>query len=269
MNFISDESLKKIVNDKISGSTELLGLINLYFRKNFRDRQKSKDAIKYLAHHLGTFPNIQNYLHDLSPLLGTTKLTEKYFKNFDLKSEKLFDNIFNNALPCLTDKKFILTISNSRTVFEIIKRLSKIQNLYIIVCESRPKFEGRQTAKNLARENINVRLITEAMASGYLVNCDCVLTGADQILKNNNAVNKVGSLELAVLAHYFGKPFYIAADPSKYTGRIRFTQRKESSDQIWKNPPKDILIENKYFEEIPNKLITRIITNKKARQKNK
>lgn len=265
MNSDTDDRLKDILSDKISGSTELLCKINLYFKENNSSSQDLKRIINIIQNQFGPFQNIQHYLTDLKSLLLSNKLSEKYFENFELKSGSLFDKIFSNALPYLRDKKSILTISNSRTVFEILLRYSKIQKNKIIICESRPKLEGRETAKNFSKEGINVELITEAMAPGYMADCDCVITGADMILSNNNVVNKVGSLELAILAGYFGKPYYVVADRSKFTRRKSFAQKQESSEQVWKNSPKNVLIENKYFEEIPYKLITRIITDKKAR----
>ena len=39
----------------------------------------------------------------------------------------------------------------------------------------------------------------------------CVITGADRIAANGDTANKIGTLSLAVLAHHFGVPFYVAA----------------------------------------------------------
>jgi translation initiation factor 2B subunit (eIF-2B alpha/beta/delta family) len=71
----------------------------------------------------------------------------------------------------------------------------------------------------------------------------------------------VGSLQLAVLSKHFKKPFYVVANKSKFSSKNVFTQRKESPDEIWKNQSDKITIDNFYFEVVPARLITKIITD--------
>ena len=42
----------------------------------------------------------------------------------------------------------------------------------------------------------------------------CVITGADRVVANGDTANKIGTLSLAVLAHQYGIPFYVAAPVS-------------------------------------------------------
>ncbi|MFA7229267.1 MAG: hypothetical protein WC061_09550 [Melioribacteraceae bacterium] len=194
-------------------------------------------------------------------MISKGELPKIFFREVRISQEIIFENIFRISLPFLNDKKSILTISNSSTVFEILRRIKSRGNILITVCESRPCNEGRILVKKLLKEKIKVGIITEAMAAESVRRSDCVLIGADTILKNGNVINKTGSLQLALLASYFGKPFYVAADRSKFGGKRRFIQRKESASEIWKNHPEGIRIENLYFEEIPIQLITNIITD--------
>ena len=46
------------------------------------------------------------------------------------------------------------------------------------------------------------------MAAGEV---DKVIVGADRIAANGDVANKVGTYNIAVLAHYHGMPFYVAA----------------------------------------------------------
>ena len=82
-----------------------------------------------------------------------------------MKSETIYDRIFANSLPYLKNKRSILTISNSKTVFEILRRLRTENCKLLTVSESRPKLEGRILAKKLNKEKISVELITEAMSA--------------------------------------------------------------------------------------------------------
>lgn len=256
-----DYRLRKIFLDKTSGSTELLKQINIYFLKNY-DRVPDKLAtISSIRKHFRSFQNIQQYLKQLELRIHSRQLSEKFLTEFKCMSETTFDRIFVNSLPYLKNKRSILTISNSKTVFEILRRLGAESCKLLTVSESRPKFEGRILAKKLLKENYKVRLITESLAAYYLEKCDCVLIGADTVLKNKDVVNKVGSLQLAVLSKHFKKPFYVVTGKSKFGSKNVFTQRKESPDEIWKNRSDKITIDNFYFEVVPARLITKIITD--------
>jgi len=261
MNKKVETELNKILADKTSGSVELLERINFFLHKNYNQIPNKLSIISSLQQHFKSFENIQSYLKKLKLLIQQDSLSINFFKKFKINSSSTFNKIYSNALPFLKKKKTILTISNSTTVFETINRLPTKDKLHLIICESRPKLEGRSLAKKLIHEKIKVELITEALAGNYIQKCDCVLIGADAILKNSNVVNKIGSLQLAILCRYYKKPFYVLADRSKFSSRMKSKQKKEDSDEVWKGAPKKMIIKNIYFEEIPKYLITKIITD--------
>ena len=100
---------------------------------------------------------------------------------------------------------------------------------------------------------------------------DCVIVGADRIAANGDSANKIGTFGIAVLAQYFGIPFYIAAplstiDPATQTGAaIPIEQRPCAEVAIVNNLhicPKDVSVYNFAFDVTPAHLITGIITEK-------
>ncbi|MEW6703136.1 MAG: hypothetical protein AB1298_10530 [Bacteroidota bacterium] len=257
----NEVELKRIFADKTSGSSELLEQINIFFRNNFDGIQNKPQLISLLQKKFQTFQNIQDFLEQLKLELNSGQLSEKFFRRFNKEKKTVYDKIFANAYPFLKNKKTILTISNSKTVFEIVKRLTTYNCKLITICESRPGLEGRILAKKLVREKIKVELITEAMIGSYIQKCDAVLIGADSVLRNRDVVNKTGSLQLAVLCKYYKKPFYVVVDKSKFSKKNSFTQNEESVEEIWKKFPKKITVKNFYFEKIPRSLITKIISD--------
>lgn len=261
MNKKIEIELKKILSDKTSGSSELVEKINLFFSLNYNNLSDPRQTISLMLSNFTAFENIQQYLRKLKMFVQRSQLPHDFFSEQASKMMGVDKKLFVNSFPFLKKKKRILTISNSRTLFEIFKRLSIHQQILITISESRPKFEGRIFAKRLADENINVELITESMLAEYVKKCDSVLTGCDAILKNGNVVNKVGSLQLALLCKIYKKPFYVIADKSKFSRKNTFRQKKESTEEVWKRHPKKILIRNYYFEEIPKTHITKIITD--------
>jgi methylthioribose-1-phosphate isomerase len=82
------------------------------------------------------------------------------------------------------------------------------------VDETRPLLQGgRLTAWELGELNIPYQLITDSMAASLMARgvVDAVWVGADRIAANGDVANKIGTYSLAVLAHYHGIPFYVAA----------------------------------------------------------
>lgn len=88
----------------------------------------------------------------------------------------------------------------------------KVKNVW--VDETRPLLQGgRLTAWELGELGIPYHLITDSMAASLMARgvVDAIWVGADRIAANGDVANKIGTYSLAVLAHYHGVPFYVAA----------------------------------------------------------
>lgn len=82
------------------------------------------------------------------------------------------------------------------------------------VDETRPLLQGgRLTAWELGELGIPYQLICDSMAASLMAKkqVDAIWVGADRIAANGDVANKIGTYSLAVLAHYHGVPFYVAA----------------------------------------------------------
>ncbi len=142
----------------------------------------------------------------------------------------------------------------------------------VIANETRPFLQGaRLTAYELHREGIEVKVACDnacalLMKKGLV---DKVVVGADRITANGDAVNKIGTYGVALLAKHFGVPFYVAApvytiDPETPTGDdvpIEDRDPKEvthvGDHQI---TPDDVEVYNLAFDPTPNELIAGIVT---------
>ncbi len=88
---------------------------------------------------------------------------------------------------------------------------------HVYVDETRPLLQGaRLTAWELARDDIPCTVIVDSAAGSYMRRgqIDAVITGADRITANGDVANKIGTYQIAVLAHENGIPFYVAAPTS-------------------------------------------------------
>lgn len=135
--------------------------------------------------------------------------------------------------------------------------------------ETRPVGQGaRLTAWELAQAGVPVTLICDNMAASVMAQgkIDAVVVGADRIAANGDVANKIGTLGVAVLAHHFGIPFYVAApcstiDANMATGESIVIEQRDHSEVL----PRGLAgvdVENPAFDVTPARLATAIITEK-------
>ncbi|HYL09939.1 MAG TPA: S-methyl-5-thioribose-1-phosphate isomerase [Candidatus Acidoferrales bacterium] len=92
-------------------------------------------------------------------------------------------------------------------------------NLHVLVPETRPYLQGaRLTAWELQQGGIPLTLITDNMVGHFLKTgtVGAVVVGADRIAANGDTANKIGTYQIAVLAHEHRVPFYVAAPVSTF-----------------------------------------------------
>ncbi|EFE98009.1 S-methyl-5-thioribose-1-phosphate isomerase [Serratia odorifera] len=135
----------------------------------------------------------------------------------------LCDSIADRGAALVTPGSRLLTHCNTGglatagigTAIGVLLRAHQQGNVaQVWVDETRPLLQGgRLTAWELGELGIPYRLICDSMAAGLMAQgkVDAVWVGADRIAANGDVANKIGTYSLAVLAHYHGIPFYVAA----------------------------------------------------------
>ncbi len=140
---------------------------------------------------------------------------------------------------------------------------------HVYVDETRPLLQGaRLTAWELDRAGIDVTLICDnvpasLMAAGRI---DLVIVGTDRVTRNGDVVNKIGTLNLAVLARHFGVPFYVACpastyDPDTDTGHD-VTIEQRPVDEVRRGESAAVAAYNPAFDVTPARLVTGIVTDR-------
>ncbi len=256
-------TLQKILNDKTSGSTEILINLNNYFKKIINEPDKFKLTLQLAKKELSCFSSIDNYIKSLEKIYSTkdSKALNDFINSFNELHQNKYQQLYKNAKPFLKNLKTVLTISNSKTLIEVFKLWRKDnRKLKVIVCESRPKNEGRIFAKALLKENIKVEFITDFMISQYIPKVDAVILGADSILENGNIINKTGSFTAALLSRQFKKSCYVITTKEKLSSKRTFNQKEQNKNEVWNYEHKSLAIKNLYFEEVPKKYITKTIS---------
>ena len=157
----------------------------------------------------------------------------------------------------------IMTHCHSNTVEEILKKAKK--KIEMVYCtETRPLFQGRITASNLAKAGIPVTLIVDSAAEKFMHPVDKVFVGCDAVLSEGSVVNKIGTGHIAQTAKKHHNPFFVCTsshcfDPATYFG---FEEKIEerASEEVWANPPKKVKIRNPAFDIVDAFYVHSIIT---------
>ncbi|MCB1684308.1 MAG: S-methyl-5-thioribose-1-phosphate isomerase, partial [Pseudomonadales bacterium] len=85
--------------------------------------------------------------------------------------------------------------------------------------ETRPLLQGaRLTAWELGQAGIDVHLLCDNAAASLMAGggIDLVLVGTDRVTANGDVINKIGTLNLAILCNYYNIPFYVACPASTF-----------------------------------------------------
>ena len=255
-----NDELEKIMRDNISGSEELLMKIKSFLLREIENGHDIEKTLTKIDVNFSEFSAIKNFVARLrkSPAAERKSFIENYFKN----KEKVYDILYDKLKFVFGAESRIVTISNSKTLTEIFLRAARdFPAIRIFVSESRPVFEGKIMADNLARAGLHVTLITEAMIPEYVKRCDFSLIGADKILPNGDAVNKIGSKIIALACKHYGKALYVVASSDKRSNENKFEQSPHPQNEICAETTNFEIAPNVYFETIEKTLITKIITD--------
>lgn len=93
------------------------------------------------------------------------------------------------------------------------------KNISVFVDETRPRNQGSKlTMWELEQDGIPTTLICDNMAATLMAQnkVSMIVVGADRIARNGDTANKIGTYGLAVLAHFHGVKFYVAAPLSTF-----------------------------------------------------
>jgi methylthioribose-1-phosphate isomerase len=174
----------------------------------------------------------------------------------------------------------ILTICNAGplacveygTSFAVIAeahRQGKLKLAY--ACETRPRAQGALTSWEMLQAGIPHRVIVDGAAGDLLRRrmVDMVVVGADRIARNGDFANKIGTYQLAVLAHENAIPFYVAAPMSTFDRELAsgsgivVEERDEREVLEFRGVrvyPKGTRALNRAFDVTPGRYVTGFIT---------
>ena len=146
-------------------------------------------------------------------------------------------------------------------------------NFKVFTDETRPLLQGaRLSAFELFADGVDTTVICDNMASQVMKNgwVNAVFVGCDRVAANGDACNKIGTSGVAILAKYYGIPFYVCGPTSTIDMTIEkgeditIEQRPaEEVTEMWyktRMAPEGVKVYNPAFDFADHELITGIIT---------
>ena len=172
--------------------------------------------------------------------------------------------IYGFGSQLIHDGSKVFTHCHSSTAVGILKE-AKIQgkNFTVFTTETRPRYQGRITAKELAEAGIEVYHMVDSAAKYAIDGADLFLFGADSILPSGYLINKVGTGIFCVVASKYDVPTYCATHTLKIL-RDRVDEGVEYRDpkEVWEYAPPGVKIKNPAFDKVHLKYVTAFITEK-------
>jgi ribose 1,5-bisphosphate isomerase len=99
---------------------------------------------------------------------------------------------------------------------------------------------------------VKTTFIVDSATRFFMNQVDLVIVGADAITSEGNVINKIGTSMIALIAHEARTPFYVVSELLKFDPETMYGDyekiEERSPDEIWKRPPKNLLIKNPAFD---------------------
>lgn len=156
-------------------------------------------------------------------------------------------------------------------VFSAVESGKKI---HVFADETRPLLQGaRLNTWECGQRGIPVSVLCDGAAASIMSRgfVSCVIVGADRIASNGDTANKIGTLNVAIVAKRYGVPFYVAAPSSTIDmsipdgDAIPIEERAEVEVKQFRGvttAPENARAVNPAFDVTPRDLIAGFITEK-------
>jgi ribose 1,5-bisphosphate isomerase len=223
------------------------------------------NALRYVKHRVD-----QAYKRgmDTDELRALTMRAAEDFKKSSLEAVKRISEMGSKRIK---DGDLLMTHCNSSVAIStLIQAKRSGKEFSVMVTETRPRFQGRLTAKALADAGIPTTLIIDSAARNYMPKVDKVFVGADVVTANGAVVNKIGTSQIALVAKEARVRVFVCAEtykfsPSTVLGELVEIEERSPEEIVPKEEMKKmngVKILNPAFDVTPPELIDMIITEK-------
>ncbi|XP_078068726.1 translation initiation factor eIF2B subunit delta isoform X1 [Mustelus asterias] len=129
--------------------------------------------------------------------------------------------ISKSASEKINDGDVILVYGCSSLVSSILCDAHKAKKFKVVVVDSRPKLEGRETLRRLVRNGIRCTYVLISAVSYILPEVSKVFLGAHALLANGYVMSRVGTSQIALVAKAYNVPVLVCCETYKFCERVQ------------------------------------------------
>lgn len=261
------EILRRVVNEaEVDTPEELFKLLNNASVKLLASRPTAvslPNGIRFVMHQAKKLMEEERSLEEFK--IGFIEAADGFIE----RSMKAVERIAEYGSRRIEDGDVVLTHCNSSAVVAILRKARRDGKYFkVFITETRPRFQGRITARQLGEANIETYLIVDSAARYFINEIDKVIVGADAVAVNGAVVNKIGTSMIALAAHEARTQFLVAAETFKFSpetmiGELVWIEERSPDEVLPSNEREEIPlcnIRNPAFDVTPPEYIDAIIT---------
>lgn len=162
----------------------------------------------------------------------------------------------------------LMTHCNSQCALSVIKTAFKQgKHIEVFVTESRPARQGYISARELSKAGVPTTMIVDSAVRHFIRAVDKVIVGADSIAANGAVINKIGTSQIALIAHEARVPFFVAAESYKFhpgtlVGGLVEIEERDPKEIVDPKKFPGTKIRNPVFDVTPPEFVDLIITER-------
>ncbi|MBU7031599.1 MAG: ribose 1,5-bisphosphate isomerase [Theionarchaea archaeon] len=169
------------------------------------------NAVRFL------FKRLEPAFRDGKNLPALKELTIASCEQFISYSTEATKKIGEIGANRIRDGDMIMTHCNSSNVLSVFRSAHEQGKSFEVFCtETRPRLQGLLTARSLRDMGISATVIVDCAARHFMEDFDHVIFGADAITVNGAVVNKIGTSEIALVAHEARVRTMVASETYKF-----------------------------------------------------
>jgi len=164
--------------------------------------------------------------------------------------ENSYENVSEQSIEHIHANEVIMTFGRSRTVEAFLKEAGRKRNFQLIVAESAPSFNGRETAEILSKEGIDTTLIPDSAIYGIMARVNKGIVGTHSVMANGGLLAQAGVHIVAQAAKYYSVPLMVC------TALYKLCPQYPSDQHLALRSPVEII----NFEEMAGEMMTDDVT---------
>ncbi|NXX77162.1 EI2BD factor, partial [Urocolius indicus] len=175
------------------------------------------NAIKFLKKEISCLPD------SLREEEAKEKLQDTIDKYLREKIVLAAEAISRSAFEKINDNDVILVYGCSSLVNRTLcdAHAKKGRAFRVIVVDSRPRLEGRETLRRLVRKGIHCTYVMINAISYVLPEVSKVLLGAHALLANGSVMSRVGTSQIALVSKAYNVPVLVCCETYKFCERVQ------------------------------------------------